>query len=139
MLCGSISFGGGEKMKLYSIKDNYLFKTDQKDGAHTYTVWYDRRKKAYLAVQTTHLYKLDTKRGKQIESGHLIRQKLPGITLPSGVRDFAYMTDVDGHKISIKNSNVKEISKKHLPKKISDEIKAHACGCYMVKKKNSRR
>lgn len=126
-------------MKLYSIKDRYLFKTDQKEGAHTYAVWYDKKKKAYQAVQTTHLYKLDPKRGKQVDSGHLMRQKFPGILLPSGVRDFAYTTDVNGHKIDIKNPNVKEISKKHLPKKISDGIKAHARGRYMVKKKNSRK
>ena len=128
------------KVKLYSIEDGYFFKTDQPKGTHTYAVWYDRKKKRYNAVPTTHLYKSDAKRMKQVESGYLMRQKLPGILLPSGVKNYAHTTDVNGHKISVKDSRVKELSKKHLPKKISDKILAHACGRYTVKgkKKNSR-
>ena len=121
-------------MKLYSIEDGYLFKTDQPKGTHIYAVWYDKKKKQYNAVPTTHLYKSDAKRMKQVESGYLMRLKLPGILLPSGIKNYAHTTDVDGHKISVKNSGVKELSKKHLPKKISDKILAHACGRYTVKK-----
>ena len=49
-------------------------------------------------------------------------------------------TDVNGRKINIKDSRVKALSQKHLPKSISEKIKAHACGRYTVKakKKNSR-
>ena len=121
-------------MKLYKIEDGYFFKTDQPKGTHTYAVWYDKKKKAYQAVQTTHVYKADPKRVKQLESGFLMRQKFPGVLLPSGVKNYAHTTDVNGHKITLKGSHVKEVSKKHLPKRISDEIKAHARGRYTVKK-----
>lgn len=127
-------------MKLYSIQDDYMFKTDNPKGSHTYAVWYDRRKKSYIACPTTHLYKTDDKRKKQVDCGYLMRQKLPGILLPSGVKNYAHTTDVNGRKINIKDSRVKALSQKHLPKSISEKIKAHACGRYTVKakKKNSR-
>ena len=121
-------------MKLYSIKDQYLFKTDQPDGAHTYAVFFDRRRKEYCAVPTTHLYKADQKRFRQKQSGFLKEMKLPGIPLPSGIKDYAHTTDVNGHKISINNPAVKPISKKHLPKRLSSQILDHARGRYTVKK-----
>ena len=125
-------------MKLYSIKDRYLFKTDQPNGSHTYAVYYDRRRKGYCAVPTTHLYKADPKRFRQKESGFLKEMKLPGILLPSGIKDYAHITDVNGHKLNMKNPNVKELSKKHLPKRLSSQILDHARGRYSVKKQKKK-
>ncbi len=125
-------------MKLYRIEDGYLFKTDQPNGTHTYAVYYDRRRKEYCAIPTTHLYKPDIKRMKQKESGYLMQAKLPGIALPSGVKNYAHTTDVNGRKINVKDPRVREVSKKHLPKFLSGKILDHACGRYTVKKQKKK-
>ena len=126
-------------MKLYSIEDGYLFKTDQPKGTHTYAVYYDRKKKEYHAVPTTHLYKPDAKRMKQKDSGYLMQMKFSNFVLPSGVKNYAHTTDVNGRKINVKDPRVREVSKKHLPKKLSEKIFDHACGRYTVKKRKVKK
>ncbi len=117
-------------MKLAKIKDGYLFKTDNPNGTHTYAVYYDRGKKEYRAIPTTHLYREDPNRMKEKKAGALMQVKFPSIFLPSGVKDYYHTTDVNGNKINVKSDAVKFISQKHIPKKLSDRVKRHARGRY---------
>ena len=54
--------------------------------------------------------------------------------------DNVYSLYVNGQKINVKDPRVKQLSKKHLPKRTSDKIMAHARGRFTMKaeKKNSR-
>lgn len=117
-------------MKLAKIKDGYLFKTDNPNGTHTYAVYYDRGKREYRAIPTTHLYREDPNRMKEKKAGALMQVKFPSVFLPSGVKDYYHTTDVNGNKINVKSKNVQFISNKHIPKKLSDRVKRHAKGRY---------
>lgn len=117
-------------MKLAKIKDGYLFKTDNPNGTHTYAIYYDRGKKEYRAIPTTHLYRADNVKIRQRDAGYLKEVRFPNSKLPSGVKDFYHSTDVNGKKINIHNPNVKFESKYSLPKGLADSIKSHAKGRY---------
>lgn len=122
-------------MKLARIKDGYMFRTENPNGEHTYALFYDKKAKAYRAVQTTHLYRRDEKRFKQLEKGALMKVKFPNSDVPSAVRSYHYTHNANGEKIDIKHNDVQFVSKKHLPKWMSDKIKAFSVDKYVTKKR----
>lgn len=126
-------------MKLYDIDDEYMFRTGEKNGKHTYAVYYDRKAKRYKAIQTTHLYKRDQRRFADIKENALLKEHFPGFELPSGVRNFEYTTDVNGNKIDLKNPHVKEASKRHLPKKTASRIRFFVSGIFRHKKSGRKK
>ena len=126
-------------MKLARIKDGYMFRTDNPDGEHTYALYYDKKAKAYRAIQTTHLYKKDVKRFKQLERGALMKIRLPNSDVPSAVRSYHYTNNVNGGKIDIKNSAVSIISKNHLPKTLSSKIKEFSVDKFVTKKRTEKK
>ena len=69
----------------------------------------------------------------------LLKIRFPKNEISSCVRNY-YTHNVNGEKIDIKNENVKFISNKHLPKWMSDKIKAFSVNSYTTKKrkKNSK-
>jgi len=123
-------------LKLYDIDDEYMFRTGEKNGKHTYAVYYDRKAKRYKAIQTTHLYRKDNRRDAEIKAGALLKEQLPTFEgIPSCVRNYAYTTDVNGNKINLKSPHVKERTKRHLPKKTSNRIRQFASAVFRHKKK----
>ena len=122
-------------MKLARIKDGYMFRSGNPDGEHNYCLFYDKKTKSYKAVQTTHLYRRDEKKFKQLEKNAIMRVRFPGCELPSGVRSYHHTHNVNGDKIDIKDKSVTILSKKHFPKKLSAKIKKFAVDKYVTKKR----
>ena len=116
-------------MKLYKIKDNYLFTTSKGNGNgfHTYAVYYDNVAKCYHAIQTTHLYVRDGKRFNQVKKGLLAVTKFKEFDAPSGVKNKYFNKNIKGGKIDIKDrNNVIPISSRYLSKKQSNFLKSFA-------------
>ena len=124
-------------MKLARIKDGYMFKTENPNGEHNYCLYYDKKSKSYRAIQTTHLYRKDDKKFKQLNSNVILKVKFPKSETPSGVRSFYYTHNANGDKIDIKHKDIQIISNKHLPKWMSDKIKTFATDKYVTKKKKN--
>lgn len=125
-------------MKLYKIKNKYLFKSKQPEGTHTYAVYYDRLSKEYKAIATTHLYIKDDKRFKQVSKGNIVVTKFKEFEVPTGVQNYYYSKNISGGKIDIKDKkHVFAFGKRHLPKKQSIFLKSFAKKDY--NKKNSHK
>ena len=126
-------------MRIARIKDGYMFKTENPECEHNYLLFYDKKSKSYRAIQTTHLYRRDEKRFKQVKSNALLYVKFPGAEVPSAVRNYHYTHNIDGKKIDINDPSVKIVSKRHLPKKLSSKIKSFAVDKYVSKSKINKR
>lgn len=125
-------------MKLYKIKNKYLFNSDEPEGIHTYAVYYDRKKKEYKAIATTHLYIKDDKRFKQVSRGNILVTKFKEFDVPSGVQNYYYSKNINGDKIDVKDRcNVFKFGKNHLSTKQSNLLKSFAKKDY--NKKNSHK
>ena len=125
-------------MKLYKIKNKYLFNGKQPEGTHTYAIYYDRKTKEYRAIATTHLYIKDIKRFKQVSKGNIAVTKFKEFEVPTGVQNYYYSKNVSGGKIDIKDKkNVFVFGKRHLSKKQSAFLKSFAKKDY--NKKNSHK
>ena len=114
-------------MRLAKIKNKYLYKDDNPEGAHTYALYYDRPSKRYRAVGLTHLYVKDEKRFKQVKKGNIHIEKFKEFDVPSGVQNYYYDKIIDGKKIDLKDKNVvTKIEKRFLSKKQSKRIRDFA-------------
>lgn len=113
-------------MRIVKIKNKYLFDSDNPEGVHSYAVYVDKKTGEVRAVALTHLYLKDEKRFKQVKRGNIRQMKLPGFELPSGVQNYYYTETVDGGKIDLLSKNIVSVSRRHLPKFISDAIKKFA-------------
>ncbi len=100
--------------------------SDNPNGTHTYGVYYDKPSKRYRAVGLTHLYTKDKKRFQQVSKGFIMPMKFKEFEVVSGVHNSFYDKNINGKPINLQDSNVTEISKRHLSKKQSDSIKAFA-------------
>lgn len=125
-------------MRLAKIKNKYMFdcsKYDSKDqskqnksinpeGTHYYLVFYDVKKKCYVAIQTTHLYYKDEKRFKQVKKGFIIVEKLKEFEVPTGIKKDVYNNNTSGGPIDLTDKeNVRFVSKRYLSSKQSNRIK----------------
>lgn len=125
-------------MKLYKIKNKYLFNSKQPEGIHTYAVYYDRTSKKYKAIATTHLYIKDDKRFRQVSKGNIAVTKFKEFEVPTGVQNYYYSKNINGGKIDVKDKkHVFVFGKNHLPKKQSAFLKSFAKKDY--NKKNSHK
>lgn len=114
-------------MKLYNIKNRYLFHSNNPTGVHTYAVYYDRKSKRYRAIGLTHIFEIDKTRKLQLKNNRIIKEKFNEFEVPSGVKNSFFSKNIKGGKINLNDSkNVKVISKRHLLKSQSDRIKAFA-------------
>ncbi|MBQ8146364.1 MAG: hypothetical protein IJX99_05315 [Clostridia bacterium] len=59
--------------------------------------------------------------------------------VPSAVRSYHYTHNVNGEKINIKDEAVSIVSKKHLPKALSDKIKSFSVDKYVTKKRTFKK
>lgn len=114
-------------MKLYNIRNDYLFDSDKPQGVHVYAVYYDKKNKRYNAIQTTHLYIKDEKRFKQVKKGNIAVTKFKEFDVPSGVKNSYFSKNIHGTKINIKDKkNVMPIGSRYLSKAQSDFLKSFA-------------
>ena len=114
-------------MKLYKIRNEYLFNCNKPKGFHVYAVYYDRKNKRYNAIQTTHLYTKDENRFRQVRRGNIAVTKFKEFEVPSGVKNTYFSKTLNGGKINLKDKyNVRQVSARFLSKKQSDFLKAFA-------------
>lgn len=114
-------------MRLFKIKNRYLFKSDKPHGTHTYAVYKDKKTGENRAVALTHLYVKDDKRFQQVKKGNIAITKFKEFDVPSGVKNYYYGTTLTGRKIDLNDrSNVVAVSNRYLNKKQSDFIKRFA-------------
>lgn len=114
-------------MKLYKIRNEYLFDSDKPKGFHTYAVYYDKQNKRYNAIQTTHLYTKDENRFRQVRRGNIAIAKFKEFDVPSGIKNSYFSQNKNGTKINVNDKyNVIPISSRHLSKKQSDFLKSFA-------------
>lgn len=87
-------------MKLYKIKNKYMYKGEKRkeNSHHTYAVYKDRKTRKYRAIQLTHI--LEEPKRIAIEKGYLKVEKFSSIKYPSGVHDTYYDSDVNGNDLN---------------------------------------
>ena len=111
-------------MKIYHIKDNYMFNRNNRNGTHRYAVFKDRRTRETRVVQLTHLYEIPNNKLRQMQNGHIKKYKLSCYSLPSGVQTGYKTKDINGNPIVLNNSNSRPSY--NLSKKDSKKIKSIA-------------
>ena len=92
-------------MRIYHIKNSYMYNRKDKNGTHRYAVFKDRKTGQTCAVQLTHLYEIAPNKLKQINNGHIVKYKLKCYSFPSGVNTGYITTNIDGHPIVLNNLN----------------------------------
>lgn len=92
-------------MRIYHIKDNYMFNKSNKNGTHRYAVYKDRKTNEIRAVQLTHLYEIPSNKKKQLRNGHIKEYKLSCYKLPSGIETGYKTKDINGKPIALNNQN----------------------------------
>lgn len=114
-------------MKLYKIRNDYMFNSDKPQGVHVYAVYYDKKSKRYNAIKTTHLYTKDEKRFRQVKKGNIAVTKFKEFDVPSGVKNSYFSKNKYGTKINLKDKyNVIPVSSRYLSKAQSDFLKSFA-------------
>lgn len=114
-------------MRLFKIKNSYLYNSSNPYGNHVYAVYKDKKTKETRAVALTHLYVKDNKRFKQVKKGNIAIVKFKEFDVPSGVQNYYYASTINGQKIDLKNAtNVTAVSGRYLGKKQSKYIKQFA-------------
>lgn len=98
------------------IRNRYLFPKLGKtkpNGFHHYLVYTDKYTKKNVAVETTHLYKKDPDRFRQLNAGAGMKVSLPGFETPSMVKKKFFIEDRRHHPIDFANGDM------HIGKKLS--------------------
>ena len=98
------------------IRNRYLFSKlgkSKANGFHHYLVYTDKYTKKNVAVETTHLYKKDPNRFRQLNAGGGMKIQLPGFETPSMVKKTFFIEDRSHKAIDFANGNV------HIGKKLS--------------------
>ena len=111
-------------MKIYHIKNNYMYNRNDRNGTHRYAVFKDRTSGETRVVQLTHLYEIPYNKLRQIQNGYLKKYKLSCYSLPSGVETGYKTKDINGNPISLNNLN--STQSYNLSKKDSKRIKSIA-------------
>lgn len=111
-------------MRIAKIKNKYMYKGNKPNGWHWYLIFFNRKKKRYEAIQTTHLYEIPPKKLRRLKKGEMIEEKIFKKGFPSGVKGTIFVKNsVDGGNIDPKCSHFLYISKNHLSKDQSKRIK----------------
>lgn len=63
-------------MRIYHIKDHYIFDSQNKTGSHRYAVYKDKRSHETRLVQLTHLYEIPSRKLRQMRNGHIKKYQL---------------------------------------------------------------
>lgn len=99
-------------MYLAKIKDSFMF-GGKEDNSHWWLIGKDKFKRIY-ALETTHLYKPDSKRMNQVQYGILRKVKFSCFETPSGVNKKKIFKSHDGKFLTNNTicSNSYDIKKK---------------------------
>lgn len=92
-------------MRIYHIKNNYLFNRNDPVGTHRYAVFKDRKTHETRIVQLTHLYEIPSNKLRQLQNGHIKEYKLRCYSLPSGVQTGYKTKDINGNPIVLNSRN----------------------------------
>ena len=110
-------------MRLFKIKNKYMFNSNNPNGNHTYAVYKDKKTNKYRAIQLTHLY--EDKKIKQINKGYLKVEKFKEFSYPTGVHDTYYDKDLKGELLYF-GKKTKHIMIGKVPNKQAKRIKNFA-------------
>ena len=111
-------------MKIYHIKDSYMFNRNNRTGTHRYAVYKDRKTHETRAIQLTHLYEIPNNKKHRLNNGWIKKYKLSCYSLPSGVETGYKTKDINGNPIVLDRSNSRVSYS--LNKKDSKKIKSIA-------------
>ncbi len=111
-------------MKIYHIKNSYMYNKQDKNGTHRYAVFKDKKTNETRVVQLTHLYEIPSNKQRQINNGHLKKYKLSCYSLPSGINTGYKTKDINGNPIRLTSLNSR--GSYNLSKKDSKKIKSIA-------------
>lgn len=111
-------------MRIYHIKDNYMFNRNNSSGTHRYAVYKDRKTRETRVVQLTHLYEIPSNKLRQLRNGHIKKYKLSCYSIPNGVETGYKTKDINGNSIVLNSVNSKPSY--NLNKKDSKRIKSIA-------------
>lgn len=92
-------------MRIYHIKDSYMFNKNNKNGTHRYCVYFDRKTKKYRAIEMTHIYEISKKKRNLLSDGLLKEVKFKSYRFPQGVERAYFETDIDGKPIKLNKYN----------------------------------
>lgn len=111
-------------MKIYHIKDSYMFNRNNSSGTHRYAVYKDRKTNELRAIQLTHLYEIAPNKKRQLQRGHIKKYKLGCYRFPSGVNTGYKTKDINGNPIVLNSRNSR--GSYNLSKKDSKKLKSIA-------------
>lgn len=95
-------------MRLFRIKNKYMFNSPDPNKYHTYAVYKDKRTNKYRAIQLTHLY--EPKKERQLNKGYLKVENFKAFKYPTGVHNVYYSSDINGKDLYFgKNSIHKKV------------------------------
>lgn len=92
------------------IKNRYIFRKNtgvDENKFHHYLIYTDKYTGQNVAVETTHLYRKDPDRFKELRSGKGIKISLPGMETPSLIKKKFYTTNSKGKGIDFAHRDVK--------------------------------
>ena len=115
------------------IKNRYIFRKEtgyDRKSFHHYLVFTDKNTKENVAVETTHLYKKDPLRFKQLRSGNGMKLSLPGMETPSLVLKKFHTNNAKGKGIDFahRDVNIKSKISRSKAKKLFDFIRKNRKG-----------
>lgn len=109
-------------MRIYHIKDSYIFNKKNKTGSHRYAVFFDRKSRETKIVALTSLYQYQNNKIRRLNNGYIKEYKLSCYKLPSGVETGFRTKDINGNAITLNFSNSRpsyNLSKKDSKKILS--------------------
>lgn len=92
-------------MRIYHIKDSYMFNKKNKNGTHRYAVYKDRKTNETRAIHLTHLYEIPSNKQHRLNNGWIKEFKLSCYKLPSGVETGYRTKDINGNPIVLNRNN----------------------------------
>lgn len=95
-------------MRLFQVKNKFMYHSGDPNGHHTYAVYKDSTSKQYRAIQLTHLF--EKSKENKIKKGFLLVEQFKNIKFPSGVNNEYYSSDVKGRPLYFgKNTKHKKV------------------------------
>lgn len=119
-------------MKIYHVKNNYIFDSQDQNGTHRYAYDIDDRNKPYL-VAISHLYEMPLEKKRKLRKGFLKKYKLKNAKLPVGISTERIYKDINGKPISLNSTNSKIC--RYISKKDQKNIKRISNTKYLKRKK----
>lgn len=108
-------------MKLYNIKNSYIYDRRDDGRTHRYLVYKDRRTRELRIIQLTHLYEIPRNKMNRLRNGNIYEYKFKFYKLPSGVESGYRTKDINGNPIVLTRDNSTYVRK--ISRRVASKIK----------------